>query len=81
MREITAKPLDWVKHPTAELHRAETPFGVYDVSGMSAPPLWRFAPHSGAEWVGGQGESVEAAKAGAQAHLENVLLGMVQITE
>lgn len=49
--------------------------------GWPPPPLWRFAPHDGGGWIGGQGESVGAAKEAAQAHLEAVLLGMVELRD
>lgn len=79
--KIIAKPLDWAQHPSENLHRAQTPLGVYDVSGMVTPCMWRFAPHDGGEWIGGHGDDVAAAKAGAQAHLESVLADMIERVE
>lgn len=79
--KIIARPLDWIGHPESDLHRAVTPLGVYDVSGMVTPCLWRFAPHDGGDWTGGQGEDVAAAKAGAQAHLESALADMIERVE
>ena len=59
-------PLVWLKHPSADIWRCDTALGAYKVFGVGAKPSWDFdglTVQSSA-----MAESVEAAKAAANAH-------------
>lgn len=79
--KIIAKPLDWARHPQADYHRAMTPLGVYDVSGMVAPCRWRFAPHDGTVPVEREAKDVPEAMQEAAAHFESLLAEMIDRVE
>ena len=57
---VRVKALEWVKHPTADLWRAITSLGTYDLSKIVTPPRWRFAPNDGGDWTEKDGEFTEA---------------------
>lgn len=68
VREVQVKPLEWVKHPTVEMWRAETELGLYKVAAITQPS-WAFEGvllSSGVNKAGGTSATGVEAKAAAQ---------------
>lgn len=75
---VAVKPLDWVTYPLQPLTcRVSTILGMYDAS----PFMWRMAPYDGTKWTIGQAETLEAAKAAAQADFERRVLSLIVSSE
>ena len=74
---VTVKPLVWVKHPAKDIWRAIVGFGVYKVFGVSFPS-WDFYSWSDAkDKISKPSETIEAAKAAAQADYEARILAAI----
>lgn len=67
---VQVKALEWVKHPSADLWRATTLVGQYDVSGIVSPAIWQFKPWDNGPWTDGEAADPKAAMARAQADYE-----------
>lgn len=61
------RALEWFKHPSANMWRAETVLGLYQVAAIVSPASWTFDGYTHAS---GFADGEEAAKAAAQAHYE-----------
>lgn len=68
--EARVKPLDWVKHPTAALWRADTIIGRYQAFNIVHPSCWTFDSSDGLTTTSGDAETEAEAKAAAQADYE-----------
>lgn len=65
---VEVKKLEWIKHPKAELWRAISLLGVYQVHAFKIPG-WTFDSHDG-HAASGSTNDIEAAKAAAQSDYE-----------
>lgn len=68
MSAVRVKALDWAKHPRANMWRAVTIIGVYQVAAIIEPADWKFDGVDGGSR--GEAENADAAKAAAQADYE-----------
>lgn len=68
MRNVQVKPLEWAKHPTADMWRVDTLIGTYKVFGVFGSPSWDFDGY--ADQTSKVSESIEAAQSAAQADYE-----------
>jgi hypothetical protein len=67
--EVTIKSLEWIKHPTANLWRADTIVGLYQVASVVSPATWTLDGLVGAS-ASGDADSEFGAKAACQADFE-----------
>lgn len=78
---VKVKPLEWIKHPTAEIWRCDTMIGTYKVFGLGPTPSWDF---DGLDDKGipltktSVSTSADVAKAAAQADYERRILSAVE---
>lgn len=77
---VKVKPLEWTKHPTASLWRAETAFGVYQYWG-TVNIGWLFDGFSGEKIDPVNTSTEDQAKAAAQADYEHRLLEGLEIVK
>jgi len=78
MPEIRVKPLEWVKHPTVDLWRAETILGTYHVYAIKPPFQWQFDGYDGVLKETGESDDMEAAKSAAYADLKARVLPLLE---
>jgi hypothetical protein len=74
---VEVKKLEWVKHPSAELWRAYTTLGVYQVHAFKIPG-WTFDKHDGGG-TSASADDIEAAKAAAYADHKERVLALVDV--
>ena len=78
---VKVKPLEWIKHPTAEIWRCDTMIGTYKVFGLGPTPSWDF---DGLDDKGialtktSVSTSADVAKAAAQADYDSRILTAVE---
>lgn len=78
-RTVKVKPLDWVKHSSKDIWRAITGLGVYKVFAVTFPS-WDFDSWSdGKDKISQSAQSIEAAKAAAQADYEARILAALDM--
>jgi len=67
---VEVKPLEWVKHPSADLWRADSLLGRHQVYAVISQTSWAFDAFDGITQASGDAGSIVAAKAAAQADYE-----------
>lgn len=70
MSQVVVEGLKWVKHPTADLWRADNLLGRYQVYAVINIVSWAFDAHDGLTRSSGDAASVDEAKAAAQKDYE-----------
>jgi hypothetical protein len=77
--EVKVKPLEWVKHPTANGWRAETILGTHQVWSINCVS-WQFDGWSGDRLLE-KAETVDAAKAAAQADYTTRIMSALEVPQ
>jgi hypothetical protein len=75
---MRTKALEWVKHPHANLWRADCLTGRYQVYAITSPITWGFDGFDGLTEVFGESPTEEAAKAAAQSHFDAAIASVLE---
>jgi hypothetical protein len=75
---MRTKALEWVKHPHANLWRADCLTGRYQVYAITSPITWGFDGFDGLTEVFGESPTEEAAKAAAQSHFDAAVSSVLE---
>lgn len=67
---VRMKPLEWVKHPSADLWRADSILGRHQAYAVISQISWAFDAFDGITRTSGDASSLSEAKAAAQADYE-----------
>jgi hypothetical protein len=75
---MRTKALEWVKHPHANLWRADCLTGRYQVYAITSPITYGFDGFDGLTEVFGESPTEEAAKAAAQSHFDAAIASVLE---